>query len=210
MSKTLYLWDLAGTLFYEKWDAKKTGYPTVRAWVAAQLGKKEEEMTDREYEEMHEIPYKKGWYFQLALQPGVKEALSLGKYRETFSTGVPEQMDWRAEYLNPKTGFDFRKYFQKINTTFDYEETDKKTKEMLVDYLGKKYQQGYKTVVYTDDKLKNCQMFLEAVKSVKKEHKNFSYRLYHILNDNQGLRKKDSYWEIGNLYDFLANEKICK
>ncbi|MFA6254753.1 MAG: hypothetical protein WC675_01815 [Patescibacteria group bacterium] len=207
MTKTLYLWDMAGTIFHEEWDVKETKYPSIEAWIEAQLGKKIKDVPDRKFEQMYEIPYKEGWYFQLALQPGAKEVLSWTKYNETFSTGMQEQMDWRAEYLVPKTGFDFRSCFQKLNSTFDYGETNKKTKEMLVDYLEKKYQQGYKTVIYTDDKETNCQFFLEAVKSVKDKYPDFSARLYHILNNNSGIKDKKTYWEIGSLYDFLANEK---
>ena len=206
-NKTLYIWDMAGTIFHEEWNVEKTKYPDIDSWMEVQLGKNIKDISDRKYEDMHKIPYEEGWYFKLDLKPGVKEALRFGKHNETFSTGMQEQMDWRAEYLVPKTGFDFRPYFQKINTTFDYGETNKKTKEMLVDYLTKKYQQGYKTVVYTDDKLANCQFFLDAVNSVKKEYLDFSYRLYHILNNDKGLRQKNGYWEIGSLHDFLANEK---
>jgi len=207
MTKTLYLWDMAGTIFYERWDTEKTKYPNVEAWVEAQLGKKFKDISDRQFEQMHEIPYEEGWYFQLALQPGVKEVLFWTKHNETFSTGMQEQMDWRSQYLTPRVGFDIKKFFQKLNSTFDYGETNKKTKEMLVDYLTKKYQAGYMTVVYTDDKLANCQSFIDAVESVKKNHPAFSYRLYHILNDDSGIKDKKTYWEIGSLYDFLANEK---
>lgn len=207
MSKTLYLWDMAGTIFHEEWNVKKTKYATYDDWIESQLGKKINEVSDRTYEEMYKIPYKEGWYFQLALQPGVKEVLSWTKYNETFSTGTPEQMDWRAEYLNSKIGFDIRNFFQEINSTFDYSDTNKKTKEMLADYLSKKYQQGYKIVVYTDDKLENCQFFVDAVKLVKKKYSDFSYRLYYILNNKQSLKRNGDYWEIGSLYDFLANEK---
>jgi len=206
-NKTLYIWDMAGTIFNEEWDAVKTKYPSIEAWIQAQLGKKIGDISDRKFEEMHEIPYKEGWHFKLDLKPGAKEALQFSQHNETFTTGVPEQLDWRAEYLAPKTGFDFRSYFQKINTTFDYGETNKKTKEMLVDYLSKKYQEGYKTVVYTDDKLTNCQFFLDAVELVRRKYQDFSYRLYHVLNNDQGLKHKDGYWQIGSLYDLLANEK---
>lgn len=207
MTKTLYLWDMAGTIFHEKWDTEKTKYPSIEAWVAAQLGKDIKDVSDRKFEQMHEIPYKEGWYFQLALQPGVKEVLSWTQHNETFSTGMQEQMDWRSQYLTPRVGFDIRDFFQKLNSTFDYGETNKKTKEMLIDYLEKKYQQGYKTVVYTDDKVKNCQFFIDAVKSLRKKYPDFSYRLYHILNDDSGIKDKEAYWEIGSLYDFLTNEQ---
>jgi len=207
MIKTLYLWDLAGTLFNEEWDSTKTNYPDYNAWLEAQLGKKIIEVSDRQYEEMYEIPYKQGWYFHLDLKPGVKEVLTWAKHNETFTTGVPEQMDWRAEYLIPKIGFDFRKYFQKINSTFDYGETNKKTVETFADFLGKKYQEGYKIIVYADDKLTNCQAFIDAVESVKRNYPDFSYRLYHVLNNNSGIIEKDSYWQVGNLKGLLINEK---
>lgn len=206
-NKTLYIWDMAGTIFNEEWDVKKTKYAVYDDWVESQLCKKINEVSDRVYEEMYEIPYKEGWYFQLALQPGVKEVLSWTKHNETFSTGMQEQMDWRAECLNPKVGFDIREFFQKFNSTFDYDETNKKTKKMLVGYLNKKYQEGYKTVVYTDDKLENCQFFLDAVELVRKKYHDFSYRLYRILNNDKGLKQKNGYWEIGSLHNFLINEK---
>ncbi|MFA6410170.1 MAG: hypothetical protein WCW26_01185 [Candidatus Buchananbacteria bacterium] len=207
MAKTLYLWDLAGTIFNEVWDVVKTGYPDYEAWVEAQLGKKISEVSDRQCEEMYEIPYKQGWHFQLDLKPGAKEVLTWAKHNETFSQGMQEQIDWRAQYLTPRVGFDIRRFFQKLNSTFDYGETNKKTKEILTDYSIKKYQAGYKTIVYADDKLTNCQAFIDAVESVKMSYPDFSYRLYHILNDNSGLVEKDGYWQIGSLLDLLANEK---
>ncbi|RJR31057.1 hypothetical protein C4569_03395 [Candidatus Parcubacteria bacterium] len=207
MSKTLYLWDLAGTLFYEEWDIKKTGYPAIGDWIAAKLKKKKSEVTDREYEEMHRFAYEHGWPIKLALKPGFKEVLIWTKHNETFSTGMQEQMAWRAKYLNPKAGCDIRKFFQKFNSTFDYGETNKKTKEMLINYLGKKYRQGYRTVLYIDDKLSNCKFFISAVKSMQKRHKGLKYRLYHILNDKKGIRKKRGYFEIGRLTDIINNEK---
>lgn len=205
--KTLYLWDLAGTLFYEEWNAEKSGFPACLDWVASQLGKKPDELTDREYEAGHEIPYKEGWYWNLDIQPGVKEVLEWTKNNETFSTGVPEQVDWRMEYLKPKIGFDVRDYMQKINSTFDYGETNTKTKEMLVDYMQKKYDEGYKIIVCTDDKEKNLDSFKEAAEEIKKNYPDFSCRLYLAANDNQGLREKDNYCIIGSLNDLFTKEK---
>ena len=208
MTKPLYLWDMAGTIFHEEWNTEKTNYPNIEAWIEAQSGKDIRDISDRKFEEMHEIPYQEGWYFKLALKPGVKEVLSWTKHNETFSTGMQEQMDWRAYYLTPRNGFDIRKFFQRLNSTFDYGETNKKTIEMYVDYLAKKYQEGYKTIVYTDDKLKNCQFFADAVKSLRKKYPDFSCRLYHVLNDNSGLIQKDGLWQIGNLKDLPINEQI--
>lgn len=48
---------------------------------------------------------------------------------------------------------------------------------------------------------------MQAAEKIKGEHKDFSYRLYHILNDDGGLREKKGYFEIGNLYDLMENEK---
>lgn len=207
MDKTLYLWDLAGTLFFEKWDAKKTGYSTFGDWLVHESGKKKEEISEREYEEAHRIPYTRGWYFRLGLQPGYKEVLNWTKNNETFSTGMQAQMDWRAEYLNPLAGYDIRKYFKNLVSTFDYGETNKKTTAMLLDYLEKKYRESYSMIVYTDDKINNCNFFINAAKIIRKKYPDFRYRLYHILNNSNGIREKKGYWEIGNLLDFLVNEK---
>ena len=160
----------------------------------------------REYEETHYIPYTKG-LIKLDILPGFKKVLELGEHNETFTSGVPEQIDWRAEYLTPKIGYDFRKYFQKVNSTFDYGETDKKTKEMMADYLDKKYNEGYTTIVYTDDQLKYLKEFIKAAKIYKINNKKFSYRPYYLLNNKTGLKKKNNYFEAGTLYNILKNEK---
>lgn len=206
-NKTLYLWDLAGTIFREEWDAERTGFAGYYDWLEARLGKKMSEITPREEEEMYKVPYGEGWYFKLDLMPGAKESLEWAEYSEVFTQGNPEQIDWRAEYLTPRIGFDVRKFFKKINSTFDYAETNVKTKEMLLDYLRKKYDEGFKSVVYTDDKLKNCENFAEAAEEFKKESGDFSYRLYHIMNDGEGLRAKEGYVEIGSLHDLIEAEK---
>lgn len=206
-TKTLYLWDLAGTLFDEKWDEEKTGYPSYSHWLMAKFNIDKNKVSPRVYEEMFKIPYQKGWYYNLALKPGFKKVLSWTKHNETFSTGVLEQIDWRAQYLNPRVGFDIRKFFQKFNSTFDYGETNTKTKVMLVDYLQKKYNEGYQTIVYTDDKLANCGSFREAATEVRSRYKDFSYRIYYILNDSSGLKDKGWCFKIGSLYDLLKNEQ---
>ena len=205
--KTIYIWDLAGTLFVDAWNIKRTGFEDYNGWVTNKTGKELKEITDREYEEMYEEPLKQGWPFGLDILPGFKEVLNWTKNNEAFTTGTKEQMDWRAYYLNPRVGFDIRKYFQKINTTFDYGETNKKTQEMLVDYLSKKYNEGYRVAVYADDKIKNCQSFSKAANIVKEKHNDFFYRFYHVLNNDSGLKDKGDYFEVGNLFDLLKSEK---
>lgn len=204
--KILYIWDLAGTLFYECWDAKRTGFPTYDKWLENKTGKKLREISNREYEEMYEVPYKEGWFFKLNILPGFKEVLTLTKNNEAFTTGIPEQMNWRAHYLSKKVGFDVRKYLKKINTTFDYGETNKKTQEMLIDYLNKKYTEGYRVIVYTDDKLKNCLVFLKAASEVMGKHNDFSFRIYNVLNNKSRIENKGDHFEVGSLFDLLENE----
>ncbi len=206
-SKTLYVWDLAGTIFLEKWNKDKTGFDDVTAWIENHLGKKRSQMTDMEFEQAHKIPYINGWMFNLKLQPDFKQVLSWTKYNETFSTGNREQVKWRAKYLNPRVGFNILDYFQALNSTFDYGPKDKKNIAMLVKYLTMKYQQGYKVVVYTDDNLDNLKLFRRAAEKIKIKYRDFDYRLYHILNDKAGIRKKKGYWQIGTLLDLLKNEK---
>lgn len=206
-NKTLYLWDMANTLFQEEWDKNKTGFNSYDEWVEHETGKKVTELSDREYENMYNMPYQEGWYFNLRLQEGFKEVLSWTKYNEAFTTGIPEHIVYRSKYLNPKVGFDILKYFQKINSTFDFGETNDKTEEMFLTILENKYKEGFKTVVYTDDKIANVEFFKQVAKKVKDKHEDFNYRVYHILNDNKGLRDKDWYWEIGGLDNLLENEK---
>ena len=205
-SKILCLWDLAGTLFPEKWNIN-TGFDSYVKWLENKLGRKRKEISDREYEENFKIPYLNGEMFNLQIQPDFKKVLSWTKRNETFSTGNREQMAWRARYLNHKIGFNILDYFQVMNSTFDYGQTNKKTPEMMIDYLEKKYDADYQTVVYTDDNLKNLKFFIQAGQVIKKKHPDFNWRLYHILNTASLIKNKDDYFEIGKLSDFLANEK---
>lgn len=208
--KTLYIWDLADTLFNEVWNQEKTGFPTFLDWLANKLNKKSFQITPREYEEGCKVPYSQGWYFNTDIKPGFRKVLSWTKNNETFTSGTPEQMDWRGEYLNKKYGFSLQKYFKKINSTFDYGETNIKTAAMINKYLKQKYQEGYRTIVYTDDKFANLEMFKQAIDKIQEKNQDFSGRLYHILNNDSGLKKKSWYFVIGWLKDLLKNEKNFK
>ncbi|MBI4994794.1 hypothetical protein HZC21_04100, partial [Candidatus Peregrinibacteria bacterium] len=153
---TLYLWDLADTLFPEKWNVELTGFANFEEYVKSLgIGKKDV----RAFEGCFREPYVHGERFGLRIADGFADVLGWTKHNETFSTGFQEQVNWRAEYLNPKVGFDVRKYFQKLSSTFDYGETNVKTQAMLEKYLAQKMEEGYDTVVYTDDKLANCELF---------------------------------------------------
>ncbi|OGH88445.1 MAG: hypothetical protein A3J93_04245 [Candidatus Magasanikbacteria bacterium RIFOXYC2_FULL_42_28] len=206
MNKILYLWDLAGTLFPEKWNKELTHFDSYEEYI--KLKGVDNATEPRKFEEGYEEVYKLGNYFNLQTAKGFKEVLSLTKNNEAFSTGLAECMDWRAEYLNPKVGFNIRSFFQKINSTFDYGETNVKTEAMLVDYLSKKVLEGYDTVVYTDDKFADGVFFKNAAETVKAKNPDFSYRFYHILNDEGGARPKDWYCEIGGLMYILKIEKV--
>ena len=206
-SKTLYLWDMAGTLFRGEWNKEETGFNNYNEWVENKLGKDIKEISDRKHEEMYEIPFKEGYYLKLDLQPGFRKVLSWTKNNEAFTAGVKEQLDWRAYFLNSKVGFDIRDYLNKINSTFDFGETNKKTENMFLSILKEKYKKGFKTIVYTDDKIANVEFFRQVAEKIKEKYKDFSYRVYHILNDKSGLQDKGWYCEVGSLYDLLENEK---
>src|SRR3989339_1636273 len=163
MSKTVYLWDMANTLFPEKWNESLTGFKNFDKYVAS-LGIDQD--NPRQYESCFREPYSKGDMFNLNIADGYEEVLNWTKYNEIFSTGLPETNDWRAEYLNPKVGFDIRKYFQNNVSTFDFGETNVKTPEMLERYLIQKRDEGYTCVVYTDDKLSNCEFFRDAADKI--------------------------------------------
>ncbi len=205
MPKTLYLWDLANTLFPEKWNAELTGYATFEDYVKATVKNPND---PRQFESAFQEPYIHGEMYNLAVADGFKEVLSWTKNNEAFTTGVKEQMDWRAVYLNPRVGFDVKSYFKKINTTFDFAETNVKSKKMIVRYLSNKVSEGYDTIVYTDDKLANCQLFQEAVNQVQRENPGLNCRIYHVLNSSSAFCKRSWYFEIGNLKDFLESEKL--
>ena len=62
MISAVYLWDLANTLFPEKWEAKKSGVPNYKAYVES-LGYDLKTITPHDYEWAYEPPYKKSFFF---------------------------------------------------------------------------------------------------------------------------------------------------
>ncbi|MDP3244561.1 MAG: hypothetical protein Q8M83_02785 [bacterium] len=203
MVKTLYLWDMANTLFPEKWNARKSGFPNYEVYVKS-LGYDLKTISPRDYEWAYERPYCEG-LFDLSITKGFKKVLSWTKNNAVFTTGNREQIDWRTENFLKQSLFDPRPYFKKIHSTFDFGNTNKKTKKMIILLVKKIINNGYKTVVYTDDKLANCLFFEEAAKKIKR--KGFKVRIYHLTNRKSGIKNKGKYFEIGNLFDLLKNEK---
>jgi hypothetical protein len=200
-NKTLYLWDLANTLFLEEWD-KKTGFENYDKYVES-LGHDLKTIKPLDYEKFQERPYRDG-LFKLKIADGFQEVLSWTKNNEAFTTGNKEQIDWRAENFLGRGFLDIRPYLRKINTTFDFANTNKKDEKIIKSLFEKKIKEGHNEIIYTDDKLENCLLF----QGVGKKIKNLRLRVYHLKNDNLGIRKKDSYWEIGNLYDEETQDVI--
>ena len=161
--KTLYLWDLSGTLFYEQWDPELTGFADFDDY-AKSIGILPTDY--KRYEKSWCHFYENGNLVHLDLMKGFKELLSWTKYNETFSRGTHEQIYCRAKYLNPKVGFDILKFFQKIVSILDYEDHNIKTEEIFLKYLSERFDQGYGTIVYTDDALKNCKNFETNMKNL--------------------------------------------
>lgn len=202
-NKTFYLWDLANTLFPEKWNKKKSGFESYNKYVES-LGFNLKNISPRDYERAYEIPYKEG-LFDLKIAKGFKKTLTWTKNNIVFTTGNKEQIDWRAENFIPRYGFDIREYLKEIHSTFDFGNTNKKTLKMLVNLIEKKRLEGFSSGVYTDDNIKNCYFFLKASKHLKT---GFIARAYHILPDTLRCRQiKKNLFQIGSLLQLLENEK---
>jgi hypothetical protein len=204
MDKTLYLWDLEGTLFLQSWNKDTTGFDSFEDYAKANGLKIN---SGKDFEEAYVNIYENGDMVNLRLADGFEEVLNFTKNNETFSSGMQAQMLARVKYFKKKLGADILKYFRKLNSTFDYSDSNIKTKEMLIDYLKSKYDEGFKTVVYTDDKVVNCVFFEQSAVYAKSLFGDFNFRIYHLKNDNSGLSQNSWYYEIGKLSDLLDNEK---
>ena len=200
-SKILYLWDLADTLFKERWDVEKTGLADYDAYIES-LGYNLKTIDAKTYEENYERPFKDG-LMELSLMPGFVETLSFTKHNAAFTTGIPEQIGWRAEVFLKKGLPDIRPFFENIYTTFDYGNTNQKTTAMLLDILHKIHKKGYSAIVYADNKLENCIEFKNAADQVLK----IKYRLYHINKDSNFKQINPNFFEAPGLLELLKNEK---
>ncbi len=204
--KTFYLWDMANTLIPEKWNVEKSGVQNYDAYVVS-LGYDLKTMLPSEYERVYERPYKEG-LFDLKAADGLQETLLWTKHNFVFTSGNTEQIGWRAEYLKPRCGFDFRDYLEKVYSTFDYGDTNTKTSAMLMDILRKKYHDGYGVAVYADDKETNCRFFLDAVTALNAEGVPLIARAYHMRNDTGAFEKKsEDLFVVANLLQLLKNER---
>ena len=206
MPKTFYLWDLANTLFPETWNKDKSGFVNYDEYVKS-LGYNLATIKPLEYEQAYEIPYKDG-YFDLTISPGFEETLSWTKNNGVFTTGNKEQVDWRAVNFLPRYGFDIRDYLKEIYSTFDFGNTNLKTKEMLIELCKKIHNGGFKVLVYTDDKQANCDFFLKAVESATGQGVKLDARVYNFEPSSQIAKEiNPNYFVIANLAQLLNNER---
>ncbi|MFA4818867.1 MAG: hypothetical protein WC621_03425 [Patescibacteria group bacterium] len=205
-NKTFYLWDLADTIFIEKWNAELSGVPSFNAYVES-LGYDLKTISPLDYELCYEKPYRDGLY-DLSIADGFKEVLTWTKNNGVFTTGNKEQINWRAEQLLRKYGFGIRDFLKEIYSTFDYSNTNVKTEAMLVDLIGKKFKQGLGIIVYTDDREANCRFFISAAEKCQNNGVRVEYRVYNLGNDDSKLEKlSDNYYKIGDLYQLKDNEE---
>ncbi len=194
MSQTLFVWDLADTLFYQKWNTEHMQAADPIAWMAREGL---DASTPLQYEKNFKAIFTAGTPVDLALMPDYAEVLSQTADNQAFTTGNVEQVDWRAEYLNPQVGFDIKKYFSKIVSTFEFAPTNLKTEAVIEAYL-KREAALYKKLVYTDNDLANCALFYKV------GQKYFSdVKIFHFKNDRLGVRPQAWYIEIGALTDLI-------
>ena len=195
MTNTLYVWDLADTLFFQKWNEELMGAATPLLWMKKQ---RMDVSTLEQYERNFEKFFLNGTTVDLALMPGYAEVLAQTNDNQAFTTGVIEQVDWRAEYLNPQVGFDIKKFFTKIVSTFDFVPTNLKTSAVIDAYLEQEAE-SYEHLVYTDNDLTNCELFHQIGRKYFA-----SVRVFHFKNDGLGLRPQNWCAEVGCLTDILT------
>jgi hypothetical protein len=198
---------MAGTLFIEEWDSKLTGFVDYEAWLSAKLNKSIAEISEHDYEFGYQEPFTSGRPFQIELMPGFKEVLAWCRHNEAWTTGNKEQLAWRAQYLNPRVGFDIRAMLDKVNSSLDLFGTNKKSVKITEKLLQAKYNEGYEEIVYTEDKLKNCKIFYEAAINFRKQRPDFKFRIYYMTPETD--HKAEPWYQIvHNLFDVQKYEKI--
>jgi len=206
LTKTFYLWDLAGTLFPEVWEKDKSGFASFNDYVSSIYDLHNIDPAD--YERCYELPYKLGW-FNVTLAEGFPEVLIWAEYNGSFTTGLHETLKWRGEQLKAKYGIDISQYLPEKFSTFDYGNTNVKTPAMLIDIMKKKHLENYSTIVYTDDKPANCKFFLESYNKVKEEIAPMQARTYHIAQlEQEPVKVEVNYWQVGNLFQIRENEQL--
>lgn len=202
--KTIYLWDAGGTLFPEKWTWSE--YKNFDDFLAY---KYPYGCTELEEEIIWEEAYRKQ-YFNLTLNKGFKKVLQYTKNNYILTSGNPGQMDARREVYFKKYKTDINDYLMGVISRFDYKRKNLKKdrglfKLVLQDYFNK----GYREFVYTEDKLKTVKEFVAAAEELKKLKKcrDLKARVYYLVNDNSGIKKKKGYWQIGSLLELFKSEK---
>lgn len=203
ISNTLYLWDLADTVFSEEWDTERTGLESYDAYIES-LGFDLNTIDPLAYEQHYEQPFKDG-RMKLSILEGFEQALSWTKHNAVFTTGNKEQIQWRAEVFLQKGLIDVRPFFETIYSTFDFGNTNQKAEFMYRQILEEEAAKGYKSIIYADNKLENCQKFQQAANQLKNK---ITTRLYHINIHVAGINKMEqNFFSVPNLLTFLNNEK---
>ena len=206
LQKTLYIWDLADTLFIEYWDQKKSGVKNFKAYLKS-LGYNLRTIKAIDYENSYHIPFTKN-ILKFKYNSGALKMLNWAKHNGVFTTGHRKQLGWRAVQLKHNHLPDFRKFFHVFYSTFDYGNTNKKNFQMYKDILQKSLKLGFTTIVYADNNYANCNLFISAAARLKKQISRFNYRLYYIRPNVQSLKGVNSHKFIAsNFQQIIKNEK---
>jgi len=177
MSKTYYLWDLADTLFPERWDSVGSGCSDIISYMTT-LGYDQKTITPGQFELAYEQPYRKG-FFALSLIPGFTEVLPWAKHNGYFTSGHHEQNLWRNEQIQKKYHINIFDYIKEGFSAFDFGSINQKTAAMFTDILNTLHERGYTDIVYTDDKETKCELFFNAITKLQKEGVRINGRTYH-------------------------------
>jgi len=120
-------------------------------------------------------------------------------------------MSWRASQLFKKYHFDVRRYFKKIYSTFDYKNTNIKTREMLTNIIERNYKQGYREFVYADDKKKNCIFFIDALNDLFTRGYQLTARVYNLKSGSDTVKAvTGQFIKVGSLLKLLKYEQILR
>ncbi|KKT05668.1 MAG: hypothetical protein UV78_C0021G0019 [Parcubacteria group bacterium GW2011_GWA2_43_17] len=202
-NKKLYLWDAGNTLFPEKWQ-----HPQLKTYQDFLLSK----FPDGRYnklddERADEEAYEKE-YFKVWANDGFKELLEWTKNNFVVTTGTVKQTSLRRAIILFYEGFDIMKYIKGVISTFNYHDDpteNGKNEAFWLKWLKEKYHEGYREIVYADDKVQSVKNFYGAAGELNLS--DLHVRGYHLKNDDSGINKVENYLVAGSLLDVLKNEK---
>lgn len=202
MNKKVYVWDLGDTLFEELWDSRLSGFENYNKYIEG-LGYNLQTIEPLKYELNYEKAYKNE-YFKLAIKPGFREVLQYCQNNIAYTTGNVEQMNWRQEVFNRKNEINVLPYFKEIISTFNFENSNKKTEFnflKLIQYL----KNNYSHIVYTDNLINNCEVFSRVVKTFP-EIKSTCYFINNSELPEHSTSDLNSIVKVNSLYDILKLE----